>query len=251
MEKMKETASYRLVELLSCDSTNDFIKKEKQQISSDHPLIVTSKEQLRGRGRDNRKWFSPRGTGLYISIGLSLEPRVKINLLSLIGGLAIAETLRALSCREFKLKWPNDVLFEKRKIAGVLIENIYNADKMVSITGMGVNVNQIEDDFPRELREKATSLRMITGRSIHIDRVTSTLISAFFKWIDILKRNDASRIVFTARQLSACSPGDPVCFHLNDNIFRGIFREISSDGGIVIEKKNGRRETFYSGEIER
>lgn len=249
MDTMNDLTDYKITELESCGSTNDVIKRSISDNLKQFPLIVSSREQLKGRGRGNRGWFSPRGTGLYVSIGLLLESRETVQLLSLVSGLAVIKTLENLSHHNFRLKWPNDVLFQKKKIAGVLTENSFNGDKMVSVTGIGINLNMGQDDFPEGLREKATSLRIITGRSVNIKRVTPVLVDIFFKEIARLERGDTPGIVQSANRLSAYSSGDPVSVHLDEKKFFGIYRGINHDGGLILEKANGQRDTIYSGEI--
>ncbi len=246
---MNKYDSPTIIKLDICDSTNEYIKKHYMKIQDKFPLIITSPEQLKGRGRNNRKWFSPCGTGLYISMGFLMDNRQKIKLLSLIAGLSIAEALETISQKEFKLKWPNDVLYGKRKIAGVLIENIINVNEIISICGIGINLNQSQKDFPPGLRQKATSLKMITGQAIDIDTVTITLINTFFKWLAILEEGDKTKIIKMVNDLSVFSKGDPISFHHNNKIITGFFNEINREGGLILEKKNGNRDIFYSGEI--
>ncbi|MBE3596608.1 MAG: biotin--[acetyl-CoA-carboxylase] ligase [Hydrogenibacillus sp.] len=124
-----------------------------------HGAVVLAEQQTAGRGRMGRTWLSPPGRGIWMSViltdGLTLTD---VHALSLLGGLAVAEALTRFGY-DPALKWPNDVLLDGKKAAGVLIEGQGELDRLHhAIVGIGVNVKAHADDFPAELRKTATAL---------------------------------------------------------------------------------------------
>jgi BirA family transcriptional regulator, biotin operon repressor / biotin---[acetyl-CoA-carboxylase] ligase len=121
--------------------------------------VAVAEEQVAGRGRLGRSWTAPAGTAVHVSILLGPPAGSPIQQLSLIGGLATAETVEAALGRPVQIKWPNDVIVSGGKIAGVLAE----AREDVVVLGIGLNVNQTDDDLPSGTRLPPASLRTVDG----------------------------------------------------------------------------------------
>ena len=238
-----------LIKLDSCDSTNNVVRSHLSELIKDFPVGIAARIQTKGRGRNNRTWFSPLGKGLYISLGFFISSPQYLNMLSLIAGISISETLAHITKRNFTLKWPNDIFYQGQKIAGVLIENIIKTDRIISICGMGINVNHIRTDFPGSLKERAVSLKMITGQSREPNDIESPLIRTFFKWLDILEKGETSPIINRARQLSQFQAGEEIVFTHNNDSIKGQFLGINQNGGIEIQLSNGKKGVYFSGEI--
>ncbi|MCK5453155.1 MAG: biotin--[acetyl-CoA-carboxylase] ligase, partial [Calditrichia bacterium] len=154
----------------SLESTNS---EAKRLVVEDVPewTVIYADLQTKGRGRFNRQWHSPAGLGLYFSI--ILRPNMDLKLLNMINmraALVIREILQtkltqtsARNDRPVMVKWPNDVLVEGKKICGILLESEVVSQTVNSlILGIGINVNHQRQDFPAELRERATSLSLLT-----------------------------------------------------------------------------------------
>lgn len=236
--------------LNSCDSTNNYLRRNLTKMTDQFPVGISSRTQVSGRGRDNRKWFSARDQGLYISLGFFFNKPQHLNMLSLIAGITLSETLNRLTGREFNLKWPNDILYQGKKIAGILIENIIKKDRIISICGMGININHLRSDFPDDLRRSAISARMITGQYLEIQKVEPHLIRLFFKWLEILEREEKTTIINTAIRMNCYERGEKITFHQNRKPITARFMEINPEGGIVLEKTTGEKVVFFSGEID-
>jgi BirA family biotin operon repressor/biotin-[acetyl-CoA-carboxylase] ligase len=137
-----------------CDSTQRLLLAE-------HPegAVAVCEEQRAGRGRLGRTWVAPAGSSILCSILLRPAGRLPVAQLSLVGGLAVADTVERASGRVAAIKWPNDVLLEGGKVAGVLAEG--RPDGIV--LGLGLNVNQTADALPPRPGLPATSLRAVDG----------------------------------------------------------------------------------------
>ena len=134
-----------------------------------HGQVLFAEEQTRGRGRLGRHWHSPRGVNLYFSV-LLYPPRLDITQFppfALVAGLAVAEAIHEATGLSAKVKWPNDVLIGRRKVAGLLTEALPGSPAGL-VVGVGLNVNQ--DRFPPDLREIATSLALATGQVFRVGR---------------------------------------------------------------------------------
>lgn len=240
-----------VIPLDQCDSTNNYIKTNHENLQDKLPVLVTSSMQTAGRGREKRNWVSTKGKGLYSSFGFNLENRQNLNLLPLIAGSSVIDTLKKITGIELGLKWPNDILYKNKKIAGILIENIITASDIFCITGIGVNLNHTTADFPGELQEKAISLKMITGLNTSAEQITPVLAALLFQWLERLKTGGTKEIIQTANRYSAFLKNKNISFHhaVDNKIISGIFKAINHDGGLILENKQGSTTIYYSGEI--
>lgn len=142
-------------------STNDIAIARGKAGAAEGTLII-AEHQTAGRGRYGRKWNAPVGKSLLVSVVLRHRLlRDQVELPNLIGAIAIARAIRSTHGLDARIKVPNDVRIQKKKVAGVLTELIYDDRRQpFFVLGFGVNVNSILDDFPPELRETATSVRI-------------------------------------------------------------------------------------------
>ncbi len=148
---------------------------------SEHASIVCADAQTSGRGRLGRKWESPPGVNLYLS--LLLRPPVdpaQTPALTLVTAVALADAIEDLSGLRVALKWPNDLLIEGRKVAGILAEMSADPDRLrYVVIGVGLNVNANASSFPVALREKAASLSMLAGKAFRRTEVLARFLDAF------------------------------------------------------------------------
>lgn len=142
-------------------STND-IAMERGKAGAAEGTVVIAEHQTAGRGRYGRKWNAPVGKSLLVSVVFRHRLlRAQVELPNLIGAIAIARAIRATHGLDAQIKVPNDVRIKKKKVAGVLTELAYdNQHQPFFVLGFGVNVNSVLEDFPPELRETATSVRI-------------------------------------------------------------------------------------------
>jgi len=161
--------------LAETESTND-VAREWALAGAREGAVVVAARQTRGRGRRERKWESPPGTGLYASF--ILRPgwlAKKAPHLAILGGMAAFRALDKAGVKNLRVKWPNDILANGRKICGVLTEpRIGNGRIEFAVLGIGINVGQDADSFPPDLRGIATSC-MLEKRTISLDRMLEML----------------------------------------------------------------------------
>jgi BirA family biotin operon repressor/biotin-[acetyl-CoA-carboxylase] ligase len=161
------------------DSTNR-VAMEMAENFAPHGTVVVADAQTAGRGRMGRRWASPPGKNLYVSLLLRPSvPAVDATRLALVAGVALADAVEALGVPA-SLKWPNDLYCGGRKAAGILAEMASDPDGVRHVViGVGVNVNMEETDIPSDLRDTATSLRIRAGRVFRRVDVLARLLDAF------------------------------------------------------------------------
>ena len=147
-------------------STND-IAIARGKVGAAEGTLIIAEHQTAGRGRYGRSWEAPQGKSLLVSVVLRHRLlRDQVTLPNLIGAIAIAQAIHKTHGVDARIKVPNDVRIEKKKVAGVLTELAYDeAHQPFFVLGFGVNVNNMLEDFPPELRETATSVRMACALS--------------------------------------------------------------------------------------
>ena len=153
------------------ESTNDVAARGAGSIANEG-LVVLAEEQTAGRGRRGRAWSAPAGSSLLMSVLLfPPEPSADPSWLTALAAIAVVEVVATWSGRDARIKWPNDVRVDGRKVAGILVERGVGA-----VIGIGLNVNIRPDEFPGELRDSATSLSILTGGNTDRSGVARDLI---------------------------------------------------------------------------
>jgi len=164
--------------LAECPSTQDVLRGTE----APEGATVVAEHQTAGRGRSGRRWEDDASSGVLVSVLLRPERRDDIAQLSLVVGLAVAEAIEVTAGCNVMLKWPNDVIVDDRKVAGILLES----DGDAVICGIGVNVNQSPDELPRGTKLPAGSLAIATGtrhdRARLLGAVLSTLEGRYDAW---------------------------------------------------------------------
>ena len=185
--------------IVQADSTNS-VALRGAALAGQHPdetpegAVFLAEEQTAGRGRSTHSWYSERGTGIYCSFLLRppMAPAEAL-WLSLITGVAVQDAVRETTSLNADIRWPNDLLINDRKFAGILTEMSSEGAKVHhAVIGVGVNVNQ--ERFPGELKSAATSLRLEGGKEFSRLEVAAALIRALDREYRALLRAMASPI---------------------------------------------------------
>lgn len=213
--------------------------------------VVIAEEQTGGRGRMDRVWHSPKSTGVWMS--LILRPKIPLQRapqLTLLTAVAIVQAIQEITSLTPQIKWPNDILIEQQKVTGILTELQADADRIISvIIGMGLNVNQTVDDFPPELREIATSLRVKEGKEI--DR--AELIKVIFHKFETLYSIFLEKGFYPIKLLwesYAISIGKDITARTLNGTITGIALGITDEGVLKVKDDSGEVHHIYSADIE-
>lgn len=175
------------IHLDTIDSTNTYAKTQSGSFNKDRITCITAEHQTKGRGRFERTWVSPRGVNLYATFFFRLPLNTpNINQLATIMAESLIHLLREAGLNP-EMKWPNDVLVNKKKLAGVLCEVVFQATSIEVILGLGVNLNMEAEDLAK-IDQPATSLLQETGHPWERDRFLQKLEKYFVlhlqKWLN-------------------------------------------------------------------
>jgi BirA family biotin operon repressor/biotin-[acetyl-CoA-carboxylase] ligase len=212
-------------------------------------LCVVAREQTAGRGRQERRWASPRDVGLYFS--LILRPRfepARWPLITLAAALAVGDALAEGCQLDADIKWPNDLLARGRKLCGILAETFETAAGRACVLGIGINLS--DRAFPPELADRATSVESETGRRPDADALLRTLTRAIDGWYAALGGEDGARRVVAAwESRSTYAHGARVRVRLAAETFDGITRGLEPDGALRVETDAGRVRLVRAGDV--
>jgi BirA family biotin operon repressor/biotin-[acetyl-CoA-carboxylase] ligase len=224
-------------------STND-TARELIRAGAVHGTVVVADEQTRGRGTKGRTWHSPGGLGLYASFILRWddpgERNTSFSLLPLAAGLAAAEAVFESAGVDVGLKWPNDLVFGRRKLGGILTETVLRAGGPGhAVIGVGININHREDDFPGDLKETATSVRLIRGRESDREALLSSLCRSLDCWYNSLIRGGRKTIIRSYENRMAFRPGTRIRATTVRGERSGVFRGLAPDGRLNLSLAGG------------
>jgi BirA family transcriptional regulator, biotin operon repressor / biotin---[acetyl-CoA-carboxylase] ligase len=215
-----------------------------------HGYLVWAGEQTGGRGRQQRRWVSPASAGLWFSVvvrpGLAVQA---MTALPLAVGAAVATALDAEAPGRVRLKWPNDVLLDGRKLAGILVEGQVSESILeYAVAGVGVNLVRPEGGFETSILSTATALSEATAAPPNAVRLLARLLLALEVAYDELAARGPAAARARWLQLSD-TIGRAIVAQAGGEEIRGRAVDLDPDGGLVVETEGGRRVITY-GEIE-
>jgi BirA family transcriptional regulator, biotin operon repressor / biotin---[acetyl-CoA-carboxylase] ligase len=247
---MKETFVRQVIFEPVMDSTNTYaIRKVLEDSSIRLPCFVTCDRQTAGRGRGNHTWWSSEGS---VISTLAIERPIsnlmhtdseRFPSLALALGLAVRLTLQEwLPNHSLKVKWPNDVYVDDRKISGILIEGV--PGRSVWVIGCGINVNNSLAAAPDEVRSCATSIVDLLGNPVDREAV---LVRMYQHWEKALNQWSQSREYVNDQWEDACwLTGKPIRLQLQESEFKGVCLGVNENGALRILTNEGEK-TFVSG----
>ncbi|PTT61483.1 bifunctional biotin--[acetyl-CoA-carboxylase] synthetase/biotin operon repressor, partial [Pseudomonas sp. HMWF007] len=210
------------------------------------PFLVVAERQIAGRGRRGRKWVSPFAENLYYSLVLRIDGGMRqLEGLSLVVGLAVMQTLRKLGVADVGLKWPNDVLVDSKKIAGILLELVGDpADVCHVVLGIGINVNMQAAD---EVDQQWTSMRLESGKSFDRNALVVELSNQLQAYIQRHQVGGFS-VLQAEWEENHLWQGRMVSLIAGVNQIDGVVLGIDNQGALRL-KVNGMEKVFSGGEL--
>ncbi len=236
--------------LYSVESTNSYaIDLLGQDKPAPHGTLVVAERQTAGRGRMGRSWISSPEVGLYTSI--ILRPEISSNLAPLLTlGTAVAahDSIERATDLEVDIKWPNDLLIGRKKICGILSELQAEVDRVrAMVIGVGINVNH--DEFPDQIADTATSLRMESGRTHSRIEILLDFVHEFERLYELFREKGPSAIIDKWTRLSSFANGRMI--EVDDGVrrIRGVTAGLNALGALRIAQPDGDVEEVYSGDV--
>ncbi|MEK5390960.1 biotin--[acetyl-CoA-carboxylase] ligase [Margalitia sp. FSL K6-0131] len=248
---LKTTIFGKTIQYLeSTDSTQKVAHQLAQEGCPDGTLVI-AEEQTNGRGRLARNWHSPKYTGIWMSLVLRPKlPPAKAPQFTLIAAVAVARAIEDICEISPDIKWPNDLLLNGKKITGILTELQADSDKINAIImGIGMNVNQKEQDFPKELHNIATSLAIETGKEISRSELVKRILENLEKYYLLYLEKGFAPLKLLWESYAVSLGKDIIARTISGNI-SGKALGITEEGVLKIEDQNGQIHKIYSADIE-
>jgi BirA family biotin operon repressor/biotin-[acetyl-CoA-carboxylase] ligase len=227
-------------------STNDHAARLRRERRLYAPSVIVAASQTAGRGRGSNTWWSGKGS-LTVTFVLPADANTPPHHVPLLAGLAVQRALTSLVGEGLvKLKWPNDLLHDDLKLAGLLCERSDNVD----FVGLGLNVNVLIDDIASSLRHRVTSLRAITGRTIPLGEVVAAVASQLASLLLQKDYGSFSAILreynrvhaLTGRMLRITEAGE-------NRVVQGTCEGLDSEGRLILRTSSGPRR-IVAGHVE-
>lgn len=243
-----ERAGRNLVFLDEVDSTNTRLRQLAEEGAPEGTLVVARK-QTAGKGRRGRSWVSPKGSDIYMSLLLrpDFEPACA-SMLTLIAAMAVEAGIRKTTGLDCRIKWPNDIVVDGKKVCGILTEMSTEMESIhYVIVGIGINVGMRE--FPEEIRETATSLMLALGDSVNKAQVIAAVMRAWEDYygrylqtldLSLLRDEYNSELVNCGREVKVLAAAGS---------YTGVSRGINSQGELLVEIPDGTVRSVVSGEV--
>ncbi len=232
------------------DSTNSRAYELATQ-GAEEGEIVIAESQEKGRGRLGRSWFSPPHFNLYLSVILRPQlPPHQAPLITLMAAVATAEAIEGYSGLRPVIKWPNDILLEGRKVAGLLNELRSEADRIhFVILGIGVNLNLEKRMFPKEIQPIATSLKQEMGQTVSRKEFLASLLTHLEEWYTVFLREGGEAVLKAWRNWARIE-GKPVQVTSFGETLEGVAMDIDSEGALLLKTEAGEVKRVVAGDIE-
>ncbi|WP_330949761.1 biotin--[acetyl-CoA-carboxylase] ligase [Virgibacillus sp. MG-45] len=215
-----------------------------------HGTVFIADEQTMGKGRMDRKWHSKMHKGIWLS--MLLRPTIPPHLapqLTLLTGTVLAEVLEKAGDVVPFIKWPNDIILDDKKTAGILTEMQAEHDRIQYVViGIGINVNHEENDFHEEVKSKATSLKIASKHNWDLNQLIQDILLAFESAYERFIENDFSTIR-TKWIAYGYKMNQYVDIKAGNRNWEAKLIGIDSNGALLIENKDGTSEKLYSAEI--
>ena len=232
-------------------STNDVAARLAERGAGEGTTVLAS-AQTAGRGRLGRTWFSPPGAGLYVS--LVCRSRSAAPLLTLAGGIAVADGIRAATGLRVQIKWPNDIVIGsgsvspwRRKVAGVLGEASTGTEGLLyAVLGFGINLRPAA--YPPEIADRAASLEAELGRPVDAARLLIEILASFAQHYSALTAGERPALLERWRALAPSAVGSRVNWATDAGPCEGITAGVAEDGALLVRTASGT-ERIISGEV--
>ena len=230
------------------DSTNTYLKEIAGK-GAPHGSVAVADRQTAGKGRLGRSWSSPTGCSVYMSYLLrpDIAP-VHASRLTIVAALATARAIEEVTGLSTEIKWPNDIVINKRKVCGILTEMSADMDRIEYVViGIGVNVNMTH--FEEELSDRATSLRIECNKAVSRSQLIVKMLSCFeYYYEQFIETEDLSAMLsdYNARLVNR---GREVRIVERQKEWKAVAVEMDREGELVVQLPDGTTKKVISGEV--
>ncbi|HHV28993.1 biotin--[acetyl-CoA-carboxylase] ligase [Acetivibrio mesophilus] len=238
------------------DSTNNYAKTLAQK-GCDDGTVVLAERQTQGRGRLGRSWDSTDKKGIWMSI--VLRPAVgleDVQIITLAASVAVASALKKAMDVNAGIKWPNDIVLDGKKVCGILTEMSMEMERVnYLVLGIGMNFSQQESEFPKEIRDRATSLGIYLKEKHGLDisgfrrsHLVKTILSELEEVYDTIKEGKVGVIIEEWKKYSV-TLGKEVLINYKEEQYIGTAQDIDQNGRLIVRLSDGTVREVLSGEV--
>lgn len=231
------------------DSTNTRAKQLAAQ-GAPHGTVLIADSQTGGRGRMGRSFHSPAGSGIYLSVILRPQCRAsELMHLTCATGVAMCDAVQDSCSFRPGIKWTNDLVLGKRKLGGILTELSLDAqgNAAYAVVGIGINCTQDISDFPEDIRNIATSLKLSTQHSIDRSQVIASMLIQLEAMSNILLRQKAQ--IMAQYRRDCITVGQEISVIAGETIRHGTALSVDEEGALIVRFSDGHTEAVSSGEV--
>ncbi|MDY3767458.1 MAG: biotin--[acetyl-CoA-carboxylase] ligase [Lachnospiraceae bacterium] len=247
--RLKTAWAGRTIEFLEhVDSTNSHAKKIAESGAASGTLVITE-DQYGGRGRRGRSWVNPPGTSIAMTLIVrpDLAPN-KASMMTLVMGIAVAKACRKVTGVETKIKWPNDVIADGKKICGILTEMSADPDMIhYVVIGTGINVNICT--FSEEIQNVATSLQILTGKKWHRADLIGSCMEEFEACYEKFMQTEDLSLLLEEYHSLLVNKDEKVSVLDPNGAYTGTALGIDKNGELIVKKDSGETTLVYAGEV--
>lgn len=231
------------------DSTQHVARRLAEEGAPEGTLVI-AEQQLQGKGRLGRRWESPKGKGVWLS--LLLRPQLSLRQspqLTLLAAVALCRSLRLLTPLDIGIKWPNDLLCEGKKLSGILLESAAEEERLsYVIAGIGISVNLEEQDYPPELLGKAASLYMLGGKKLDRHQVVASFMRELEELYGLYMREGFGPIR-TLWEALAVSLHKRAVLTTPQGVLEGVPIGLEESGALLLQLDDGSIAPVFSAEM--
>ncbi|MCL0101129.1 biotin--[acetyl-CoA-carboxylase] ligase [Peptococcaceae bacterium] len=233
----------------SIDSTND-AAKEMAERRREHGTVVVTEKQTRGKGRMGRRWVSKACKDVLFSV--ILYPKIglaQIAQISMLAVVAVAEALERNFGVKSGIKWPNDLLIDAKKVCGVLLEISAEADCVrYVVLGIGINVNSDESDWPNEIIDRTTSLKLVMGENVSRVKVIRAVLEELELWYEKWRALGFEPILRKWRTWCVSQKCYATVKTLEGE-YNGWIEGVNDEGALILRLDDGTKKVFLSADV--
>lgn len=236
----------KIIYLNEVDSTNNYAKKVSDSLNAD--FLVVSDMQTLGKGRLGRSWDSPSGSSIFMSLCIKPDIAIeKASIITLVMAVSLCEAIEEIYSIEPLIKWPNDIVFNSKKISGILTEMSSDMDGIkYIISGVGINVNN--KDFPDNIKETASSLFLETGILMDRARLIASTVYHFYNNFNIFLKTEDMTDLKEKYEKHLSNIGKEVKILDPKNKYTAIALGIDESGALLVNT-DGKIKRIISGEV--
>lgn len=231
----------------SIESTNTWAKQHANLLDPHQITCITSQEQTAGRGRFQRKWISPKGVNLYVTYFFCIP--TSCSFLPNLGQILSISCSKMLEHLGFtpQIKWPNDVLIEGKKIAGILCETVSLQDKLAVVLGIGININ-MDSATIQSIDQPATSLQVLSGHEWSLDEALYKLSKHLLEDLNILQKKGFT-FFRSYYEKHLAFKGQMITVQDGNRTIQGLCHTLSPQGNLIILSSSGEQIEIYAGSV--